>query len=96
MKYIEPSPPVAIRPRNPAPASKLHIRTPALSADAVVVLCAFGVPLAFGVAVTVATGVGQGEAVQVPTSTNTPTATDWLLIPELLAWIQVHPAVPIV
>ena len=98
MKYIEPSTPVAIRPRNSAPASKLHIRTPALSAAdaAVLVLAAFGAPLTTGVGVIVAIGVGQGTAVHVATSTSTPTTTVWLLTPELLAWIQVHPAVPIV
>ena len=79
MKYIEPSRPVAIRPRNSAPASKLHIRTPALSADATGVLAAFGAPLTTGVE------IGHGDAVHVATSTRTPTDTVWLLTPELLA-----------
>src|SRR6266851_5689756 len=92
MKYIEPSLPVAIRPRNSAPASKLHIRIPALSAaDAAPVLSARGTPF-----LTTGVDIGHGDAVHVPTSTSTPTDTIWLLTPELLAWTQVHPGSPIV
>jgi len=70
MKYIEPSPPGAIRPRNSAPASKLHISMPALCADAAGVLSACGAPLALGVgAIAVAaSGLGHGAGVHVPTS----------------------------
>ena len=63
MKYIEPSAPVAIRPRNSAPGSKVHIRTPALRADGAGVLEAAGSKPAFGVAVGVGSGVGHKNMV---------------------------------
>jgi hypothetical protein len=99
MKYIEPSAPVAIRPRNCEPASKVHIRTPALCADeadevdGAVVLAACGAVLTLGVdvAVGVATGVGHRSVGHAPTSVLTATSTDWLSTPEKLVLMQVHP-----
>src|SRR5258708_6006358 len=59
MKNIEPSLPTAIFPRNSAPGSKVHIRTPALRADGSGVLDAsdWAAPLTTGVAVAVGTGL---------------------------------------
>src|SRR5271156_60134 len=101
MKNIEPSVPPAIRPRNSDPGSKVHIRMPALRADRAGVLDAAGSSNAsvVGVAVGVAVAVGASgtQSGQVSTSTYTPTPTNWLLTPEpLLAWIQAHPASPVV
>ncbi len=97
MKNVEPSAPAAIFPRNSAPASKVHISTPALRDDCAAVLEAAGIASAVAVAV----GVGEGGAVHAgqlsaQSSTPTPTPTNWLLIPELLARMQTHPADPVV
>src|SRR5271166_322152 len=97
MKNIEPSAPAAIFPRNSAPASKVHISTPALRDVCAAVLEAAGIASAVAVAV----GVGEGGAVHAgqlsaQSSTPTPTPTNWLLIPELLARMQTHPADPVV
>src|SRR5271168_5350118 len=54
MKKIEPSEPVAIFPHNSAPASKVHISTPALRDVCAAVLEAAGIASAVAVAV----GVG--------------------------------------
>jgi hypothetical protein len=62
MKNVEPSAPTAIRPRNSAPASKVHIRTPALCVDAAGVLDAAGFMPAAAVEVAVAVGVGGSGA----------------------------------
>src|SRR5271156_234131 len=78
MKKIEPSAPAAIFPRNSAPASKVHISTPALrdDCDCAAVLEAAGTAPAVGEAA----GVGEGGAVhagqlsaQSPAQTPTPT-----------------------
>src|ERR1035437_9227152 len=65
IKYIEPLAPVAIRPRNSAPGSKVHIRTPALRADGAGVPEAAGAKAPFGVVI--AAGVGSHSG-QVPPS----------------------------
>jgi hypothetical protein len=58
---------------------------------------------AAGIASAVAVAVGVGGAVHADdgqsstqSATPTPTATNWLLIPELLARMQAHPATPVV
>jgi len=66
MKYIEPSAPAAIRPRNSAPGSKVHIRTPALRADRAGVPEAAGSKPPFGVAVAVGRGGGHKNMVPPP------------------------------
>jgi hypothetical protein len=75
MKYIEPSSPVAIRPRNSAPGSKVHIRMPALRADGAGVPKAAGSKPPFGVAVAVGSGVGHSGQLLTQLSTPTPTPT---------------------
>ena len=71
MKNIEPSAPTAIRPRNSAPGSKVHIRTPALRVDGSGVLEAAGSNAPFaaaGEAVAVAVGNGGAHGGQVVVS----------------------------
>src|SRR5271155_1879944 len=99
MKNIEPSAPAAIFPRNSAPASKVHISTPALrdDCDCAAVLEAAGLASAVAVAV----GVGGAEhaddgQLSTQSSTPTPTTTNWLGTLELLAKMQAHPAIPVV
>src|ERR1700735_3304536 len=73
MKNSEPSAPAAIFPRNSAPASKVHISTPALRDDDAAVLEAAGIASVVAVAV----GVGEGgvHAGQLSAQSSTPTPT---------------------
>src|SRR5271163_3366845 len=96
MKKIEPSAPAAIFPRNSAPASKVHISTPALRDVCAAALEAAGIASAVAVAVGVGEGAVHAGQLSTQSSTPTPTPTNWLLIPELLARIQTHPALPVV
>jgi len=96
MKKIEPSAPAAIFPRNSAAASKVHISTPALRDDCAAVLDAAGIASAVAVAVGVGEGAVHAGQLSTQSSIPTPTPTNWLLIPELLARMQAHPADPVV
>src|SRR5271155_3389041 len=72
MKNIEPSAPTAIFPRNSAPASKVHISTPALRDDGAAVFEAVEVAPGAASAVAVGVGTGAGHDGQLSTQSSTP------------------------